>query len=69
MSNGSLEEYSDYPYTLDDLDSNCEYWLNSRGTCDYYNGCKTSWGVSVPNNVVRWQYPLTGIAYAGFTRF
>ncbi len=66
VPNGSFEEYVDCPTALDMLGTHCVGWFSSRGTCDYFNGCKSTWGVSVPANVAGYQESLSGGAYAGF---
>ncbi len=69
VPNGSFEEYIDCPTALDMLGTHCEGWFSSRGTCDYYNGCKSTWGVSVPSSVFGYQEALTGDAYAGLISY
>ncbi|MCB0762128.1 MAG: T9SS type A sorting domain-containing protein [Flavobacteriales bacterium] len=69
VPNGSFEEYIDCPTALDMLGTHCEGWFSSRGTCDYFHACKSTWGVSVPSNLFGFQEALTGQGYAGFVNF
>jgi hypothetical protein len=41
-----------------------EHWDTFRESPDYFNVCNDSFA-SVPNNVFGYQYPSTGVAYAG----
>ncbi|MGB3079850.1 MAG: gliding motility-associated C-terminal domain-containing protein [Saprospiraceae bacterium] len=44
----------------------CNPWQNGNaGTCDYMNACTSIPAVGVPNNLVGYQYPHSGVAYCG----
>ncbi|MGB0424097.1 MAG: hypothetical protein ACPGED_07240, partial [Flavobacteriales bacterium] len=70
VPNGSFEEFIDCPSTLEDIQA--IGWSNSRGSCDYFNGCNNDidgCGVGVPCNVLGYQEAFQGQAYLGFVQF
>lgn len=67
--NGDFELYDTCPSSMSspsDLQiERCLGWYSpTLGTSDYYNSCATSM-VSIPNNAVGYQVPLSGNAYLG----
>ena len=82
VPNSSFEEYDTCPDGLTYLTPSCDDWfdpcalmspeppspfsINGMGSADYYHICSTNPNSSIPNNLVGFQYPLSGSAYSGF---
>ena len=71
--NGSMEEYSQCPYTGGQLNF-AKGWFGydgQAGSCEYFNSCSINMNsyVGVPKNIFGFQYPRTGNAYQGFAVF
>jgi hypothetical protein len=65
VSNYSFEQYTQCP----DNGNRVPYavgWENFLSTPDYYNSCALNLDQSVPQNVVGYQFAVTGNAYCGF---
>lgn len=72
VPNPSFEEYTDCPY--DGSGSGQLYfaipWYSpSQGSPDYFNSCDVTNVLSVPDNVLGYEYARTGKGYAGFFSF
>jgi hypothetical protein len=64
VPNGSFEEYEDCPNALNQIDRALG-WSRYRGSPDYFNMCADGGIMGVPLNIVGYQYPASGSAYAG----
>lgn len=64
--NGNFETYTSCPSGLNQL-SNAQYWINPSPAAspDYYHECSTHPYSAVPNNIIGYQQPLSGLAYGG----
>jgi len=63
VQNPSFEEYDTCPTGSGQLYLSKNWWGVST---EYYNICYNGWGLSIPTNFAGFQYPRTGVAYAGF---
>ena len=67
VPNGSFEEYTQCPYTEDQLQFSSGWYKPNSSTSDYFNNCQTNitTGVSVPQTWSGYQHPFEGNAYIG----
>lgn len=70
VPNGSFEQYSNCPFTIQTFDS-LLFWFNpTLATPDAFNVCANPWMVvGVPNNFNGYQYARSGDGYAGILRW
>ncbi|MFN5983284.1 MAG: gliding motility-associated C-terminal domain-containing protein [Fluviicola sp.] len=64
VPNPSFEEYSTCPLGLADL-TVLDWYAPTGGSSDYYNSCNLD-VVSVPSNILGYQFAHTGNGYCGF---
>jgi gliding motility-associated-like protein len=69
VNNPSAEQFTACPTNFGQV-SHSNYWFlpTLNGSSDYYNSC-ASGGISVPSNLLGFQFPRTGNAYFGFALY
>jgi hypothetical protein len=66
VPNPSFEDTVNCPHSANQL-NNAADWSVTRGSPDYFNQCDfVSGTTAVPNNFQGYQFPHSGVAYAGF---
>lgn len=63
VPNPSFEDTLQCVHGLGQITQGCRYWFNNASS-DYYNACTPS-NVSTPSNLLGYQVPVSGRAYAG----
>ena len=69
VPNGDFEQYILCPTGISQVEQ-CTNWIQPTfGTCDYFNTCSTTPGISVPLYLAGYQYAHSGVAYSGIVTF